>query len=120
MKVAIPVESKNGLTSKVYGHFGSSPYFAIYETEQGSVDFMANNHEEHEHGSCQPTAELSAGGVNAIVCGGMGFRAVNRFKELGIKVYFGENASTLDDVVLKWKNNEIKEFQIENACQGHQ
>ena len=33
MKICIPVETSSGMKSLVYGHFGSAPYFAIYDME---------------------------------------------------------------------------------------
>ena len=61
---------------------------------------------------------MNAAGVNAIVCSGMGFRAVNRFNELGIKVYFADNEHSVEGIVRKLKNNELKEFLIENDMPG--
>jgi len=38
MKIAIPAERNEGLSSKVFGHFGSAPFFAIYEEESKAVE----------------------------------------------------------------------------------
>ncbi len=119
MKIAIPSENTNGLESRLSGHFGSAPFFAIYDAEKDAVDFRENHHEEHIHGNCQPTAELSALGVGAIVCGGMGIRAINRFHELNIKVYHIGNATAVIDVVRMWKSRTLAELTAENACHGH-
>ena len=120
MILAIPTEKMNGLNSKVFGHFGIAPFYAIYNSDNENLEFMENRHEEHVHGSCQPTGELSAVGVNAIVCSGMGVRAVNRFNELKIKVFFADNEPLVEGIIRKWKNNDLKELSIENACHGHQ
>ena len=44
MKVAIPAGNSNGLDSIVYGHFGSAPFYAIYNSENGSVELKENRH----------------------------------------------------------------------------
>ncbi len=33
MKICFPVNSENGLDSIVFNHFGSAPFFIIFDTE---------------------------------------------------------------------------------------
>lgn len=119
MKIAIPASEQNGFLSSLSGHFGSAPFFALYNTESNSVEFLVNNHDSHEHGSCQPTSELHSAGVNAIVCQGMGVRAISKFNALGIKVLYADNCTSVEGVIRKLNNNELSEFSAEFGCQGH-
>ena len=50
MKLCIPVEKDNGMESAVYGHFGSAPVFAVYDTADGKTVFHDNGNMHHEHG----------------------------------------------------------------------
>ena len=42
MKICIPTETNQGNTAQVYGHFGSAPYFTIYDTEAKSLEVVDN------------------------------------------------------------------------------
>ncbi len=116
MKVAIPTENMNGLKSIVYGHFGSAPYYAVFEAETGALRFIDNGNKEHEHGQCQPADGLIENQVEAVVCGSMGIRAVEKLNALGMKVYYAENALSVDEIIMKYKKNELDELSAENAC----
>ncbi|MGC8766010.1 MAG: NifB/NifX family molybdenum-iron cluster-binding protein [Brevinematia bacterium] len=119
MKLAVAVEKDNGLNSRVYGHFGSAPYYAIYDDEACNLEVIRSDNDRRTHGNCQPTTTLSRKGVNAIVCGGMGYRAISGLNEMGIKVYYSPDSITLNEVIEKFKKNELKELSIEDACMGH-
>jgi len=119
MRLAIPVESSEELNSKVYGHFGSAPYYAIYDADSGNFEILKSENDHRVHGNCQPISLLSIKGVNAIVCGGMGVRAIGRLGEMSIKVYFCGDSITVSDVIQKWKENQLKELTIKDGCGGH-
>ena len=42
MRICIPTETKDGKTAKVYGHFGSAPYFTVYDTDKDTVEVIDN------------------------------------------------------------------------------
>ena len=42
MKLCIPTETNEGKNAKVYGHFGSAPYFTIVDTEKDTVEVIDN------------------------------------------------------------------------------
>jgi predicted Fe-Mo cluster-binding NifX family protein len=119
MILAIPTENMNGDQSLVYGHFGSAPYYAYYDSSDGKLDFTDNGNKEHEHGQCQPVDELREKKVEAVFCNGMGLRAVNNLNALGIKVYLALDAATVGDIVKIFKNGELKELLPADACQHH-
>ena len=120
MIIAIPTEKNIGMESPVYGHFGSAPFFALYNLADDTLSFLNNAEKEHEHGQCQPTGELKEKNVEAVVCGGMGMRAIRNLNQLGIKVYFSENAASIKGLIEKWKRDEIREIQAQDACGGHE
>ncbi|MEJ5284861.1 MAG: NifB/NifX family molybdenum-iron cluster-binding protein [Brevinematia bacterium] len=119
MKLAVAVGNNDGLNSKVYGHFGSSPYYAIYDDESNNLEVIKSDNDHKVHGNCQSTVLLSSKGVKAIICGGMGYKAQTKFNAMGIKVYFSDSSTTLNDVIENWKKKELKELSLEEACMGH-
>jgi len=36
MKICMPVSEAKGMDSVIYGHFGSAPFFAVYDTDKNS------------------------------------------------------------------------------------
>lgn len=119
MKFAIPVSEQNGMASAVFGHFGSAPFYAVYDEATASLSFIDNGNRVHEHGTCRPTGELKEKGVEAVVCGGMGARAIGNLNDLGIKVYFCADAASVSGILAMVQNEELREMRLENACNGH-
>lgn len=37
MKICMPTEPNNGLSSKVCDHFGSAPFFTVYDTDNSAL-----------------------------------------------------------------------------------
>ncbi|MFA5389051.1 MAG: NifB/NifX family molybdenum-iron cluster-binding protein [Candidatus Omnitrophota bacterium] len=118
MKICVPTETNEGKNAKVYGHFGSAPYFTIYDTEKESVDIIDNSNQHHAHGTCHPMNALGGNKIDAVVCGGMGGRAVQKLNEMGIKAYMAL-PGTVEDIVREFKKNTLKEITISNACSQH-
>ncbi|MFA5148002.1 MAG: NifB/NifX family molybdenum-iron cluster-binding protein [Candidatus Omnitrophota bacterium] len=118
MRVCIPTESKEGLSAKVHGHFGSAPFFAIYDTEKDEVKTVDNTNAHHLHGTCHPLGVLGLSSIDAVVCQGMGMRAVQKLNEANIKAYKA-SAETVADIIKKFKGNELDEITAQNACAQH-
>ena len=85
MKICIPVERNDGMKSQVYGHFGSAPFFAVYDMDVKELEMIENGNSHHEHGMCNPLGALSGKNIGAVVCGGMGAGAVAKLNAAGIK-----------------------------------
>lgn len=118
MRVCIPTETNEGKNSQVYGHFGSAPYFTICDTDKDSVEVVANNNQHHSHGTCHPMGVLTGKKINAVVCGGMGARAVQLLNDAEIKAYRAD-ASTVEEIIKKLKDKKLEEITVENACAQH-
>lgn len=118
MKICIPTETNKGKEAIVYGHFGSAPFFTIYDTVNASVEIIPNANEHHAHGMCQPIAALNGKIVNAVVTGGAGTRAVQKLNEGGIKVYRAVKG-TVADIAAHFASGELEEISVKNACVQH-
>ena len=92
MRVAVTYDNGN-----VFGHFGRTEQFKVYDIEGGKVvnsQIIGTNGE-----GCGALAGiLSIANVDALICGGIGGGAVNAIQETGIKLYAGANGNT-DDVI---------------------
>ena len=118
MRVCIPTETNEGKESQVYGHFGSAPYFTIYDTVSSKFEIIDNANQHHAHGTCQPLSGLADKKISAVICGGMGVRAVAMLNNAGIKAYRSP-CEKVDDVIVKYLAGNLKEITIDNACANH-
>jgi predicted Fe-Mo cluster-binding NifX family protein len=118
MRICIPTETNEGENAKVYGHFGSAPYFTIYDTEKDSFEVIDNSNKHHTHGTCHPMGELNGKRIDAVICGGMGARAVRKLNETGIKAYI-TSAGTVKETVLNFRQDKLEEITSVNACSQH-
>lgn len=118
MNICVPVENNDGMRSKVYGHFGSAPFFAICDMVSGKVEFMDNGNLHHEHGQCNPVGALAGRKVSGILVGGIGARALQRLNETGLKVYRAPQGP-LSEAIELFKNGALSELSVSDCCQGH-
>ncbi len=112
MKIAIPVE--NGM---LCSHFGHAPQFAIVEIE-GS-DIKASSIETpppHEPGVLPRW--LKEMGVDHVICGGIGARAVELLNQAGIEVSAGVGSDDPAKVVEAFIRGELQGASGP-TCSGH-
>ena len=119
MKICIPTEEPMGLDSVAYGHFGSAPYFLIYDSETKEIEVLNNNEAEHEHGQCNPVTPLKDKGVQAVVVAGMGARALQNLQSIGITAYRIENGTKVQTIIENLDLNKLEKLAVENCCQSH-
>ncbi len=118
MKICFPVESDRGLDSEVFGHFGSAPFFLIFNSETKSIDTINNQDLGHAHGMCNPLEALNGRRVDAIVVGGIGAGAINKLNGMGIQVYRALKGTIQDNIAL-FEKSTMSEIKAEHACGGH-
>jgi predicted Fe-Mo cluster-binding NifX family protein len=118
MKVCFPIKENEGLESVVYGHFGSAPYFMIYDTDKKESKIINNSDQHHEHGMCQPLKALNGEEVDAILVGGIGSGALTKLNAQDIKVYKASEGTISKNLELI-KNNKLVEFNVDSSCESH-
>ncbi|OGD24299.1 MAG: hypothetical protein A2Y56_14290 [Candidatus Aminicenantes bacterium RBG_13_63_10] len=118
MKICIPTETGLGLKARVYGHFGSAPFFTLADTETGDIETRDNQGRVHEHGACHPAGAIEGLGVKAVVCGGMGLRAIQKLREAGIEVY-RSMAATVEEALREVRENRVEKLTDDQACLHH-
>jgi predicted Fe-Mo cluster-binding NifX family protein len=118
MKICFPTETNQGLNAPLYGHFGSAPFFTFADTETSILEVRDNQGQVHAHGACHPVGALEGLGIQAVVCGGMGLRALQKFEEAGIEVYRSE-ALTVEEALLEIREKRSEKLTAEGACAHH-
>lgn len=123
MRICIPVEGTKGLDEKIFGHFGSSPYFLVYDTESKEMKTIKNTNDHHIHGACQPTGLLEVEKISAVISAGMGRNAVLKLNNSGVKVYVINNDSiedlTAEKAIQLFQEGKFIELTVDMACHGH-
>lgn len=107
MKIAISTDS-----GKVSAHFGRCPEFTTVEIENGEV-VERERIENPGHKRGYLPKFLKERGVDCIVAGGMGRRAVSMFEDFDIRTITGVNGD-IGDVIRKIIDGEIE--GAENLC----
>ena len=122
MKIAVTVESNNGLDSIVAEHFGRAPCFMLVDVENGEViatqGIVNPFAEAHQPG--QVPGYIHEQKANVILSGGMGGRAIGFFEQLGIKAATGANG-TVRQALENYLGGKLKEAApcLESAAHGH-
>lgn len=114
MIFCIPTTSKsdNALLSD---HFGSSPYYAFYNSESKSLDFVENK--GHHHGSCSPAETVLSKEGQAALLKGLGKNAYRKFSDLGIKIYITDSID-LGEAIAQIDSGNLSELNFSDACGG--
>jgi predicted Fe-Mo cluster-binding NifX family protein len=117
MKISIPTIDENGLDGIVEQHFGKAPTYTIIDSETEEVTIIPND-SEHTGGVGLPPEYLHKNGVDIMLCGGLGFKAVRMFESYGIKVFVGASG-TVKDTLEAWKAGKLQNANAENSCSEH-
>ena len=101
MRVAISTDG-----DLVSAHFGRCPLFTIVDISEGKVmDKQVIENPGHQPGFIPKF--LHERGVECIVCGGMGRRAINFFTELNIKTIIGVTGK-IDETLAKLEKGTLE------------
>lgn len=91
MRIAVSSEQNQGLESVAAHHFGRCPYYVIVDVNDHhitAVESIANPYYQ-AHRPGQVPAFIREQGVDKMVAGGMGRRAIALFQQYGIEAYTG-------------------------------
>ena len=99
--IAVPSNNPGGMDAELAGHFGHCDMFTLVNIEEGKVsEVKILPSIPHEQGGCMaPVQYLAQNGVKTLIAGGMGFRPLMGFNQVGIDVYFGGDAQTVGQAV---------------------
>ena len=101
MRIAFSAASDQGLESPINGHFGRCPFYVFVDLDESnqvsSVRTITNEHAK-KHAPGQLPAYIRDEGVNVMISGGMGGRAVNFFHEFDIDVATGASGTVQESL----------------------
>ena len=117
MKICFPVEKDEGLASIVFDHFGSAPFFLVFDTETETYIKIENQGRDHLSGSCTPVTDLDGYPVDAIIAMGIGAGSLIGLSKAGFRIYQAQGNTIKENLTL-WKDGLFKKI-IPVACSGH-
>ena len=120
MLIAVPSDAPGGLDASVSAHFGHCHAFTIVRVDDGQIGDVTNiPNAGHEHGGCMaPVMLLHQNQVEALIAGGMGMRPLAGFQQVGITVYFKEEAESVREAVQLVLDGEARVFGPAQTCSG--
>jgi predicted Fe-Mo cluster-binding NifX family protein len=119
MRLCIPTTDDRGRQGRLSDHFGSAPYFTIVDDAADTVDIVRNSHARHQPGHCDAAKGLEAHRVDAVLCLGLGRRALAGLEAVGIRV-FVTPAADVDGAVAAFREGRMMPLTAETACGGGQ
>lgn len=117
MKIAIPSMDDTGLQAAVASHFGQASFFTIVDPDTVEVTVQPNTG-HHGDGQQTPATDIADAGATAVLCGGLGRRAVRFFAEAGIEVYM-DAQGTVQEAIDAHRRGELPAATEAAACPGH-
>lgn len=110
MKIAIACE--NG---QVSAHFGHCPEYRVFDVEEGRIAGSSSLPNPGHQPGVLP-GFLASHGVNCIIAGGMGPKAVELFEQNNVKVVMGASGE-VSQVIARYLDGTLELGQ--SACEHH-
>jgi predicted Fe-Mo cluster-binding NifX family protein len=118
MKIAITA-TKNSPTGDIDPRFGRASFFAIYDTDDGTISFVDNNLNlsASRGAGIQAAQNVIATGAKVVITGNCGPKAFKTLNAAKIKVSTGASGN-IEKIIEKYKRGEIKYTDLANV-EGH-
>jgi predicted Fe-Mo cluster-binding NifX family protein len=107
LKIAFTTSGRS-LDSLLDPRFGRAPGFLIYETDDGSTEYISNtqNYNAVQGAGIQSAQNLGGAGVSAVVTGHCGPKAYSVLTRAGIKVY-NTNLATVAEALEALRSGDM-------------
>jgi predicted Fe-Mo cluster-binding NifX family protein len=117
MKLCLPTVHDGGPAARLSDHFGSAPFFTLVDSETGAVEVITNPQGAHAHRACDAARAIAAHDVGAVVCLGLGRRALASLERAGIPV-FVSSTGTVGGAVDAFRAGRLPRLRTDAACGG--
>lgn len=121
-KVAVPVDTQDGLTAVRSGHFGHASMFTLVELDSGQIERVVNlPNTSHGAGGCMSVVKhLKANGVDTVIAAGMGGGPYQGLQSVGIEVLFADRKEHPDvgSVITALLDEWLTSLQNGQLCRG--
>ncbi len=114
--IGIPTINEGGLLSDISMHFGRTPYLTIIKVENDEIINIDTIEIQGKHtgGTKTPAEIISNSGVDVLLCGNLGPKAVSMLQNSGIEVYSGASGK-VQDAFKAWQTGMLQ-LADENSC----
>ena len=109
MKIAVATDDNMGLDAIVSHHFGRCPYYIVVDVDDDEikdVEAVKNPFYESHGQSGEVPNFIHSLGVEVIISGGMGPKAIGFFQQLGVKAFTGASG-IVGDVIKNYISGQI-------------
>jgi len=109
MKISIATDDNMGLDAVISHHFGRCPYYIVVDVDDKEIkDVKAVKNPFYEsHGQTGEVPNfIHSLGVDVIISGGMGPKAIGFFQQLGIQAFTGASGR-VGDVIKNYMSGQI-------------
>ena len=117
MKICFPVDNDKAAKSKVRDHFGSAPFYIVYDDSSKEFFTVSNKDLDHQREQCNPMESFKDVKIDAVVVGSIGTAAVRMFNASGVKVYKGI-VGTVEKNIVEFNQVGMPEFTVKSSCKG--
>lgn len=119
-RIAVPSSQPGGMQSALGAHFGHCDCYTVVEVEEGQVAQVSTlPNVPHVQGGCMaPVNYLSENGITVLLAGGMGMRPLMGFQQVGIQVYHGGEATSVQEAIEAFLHGHLQVFSQNNTCGG--
>ena len=119
-RIAIPTAAPGGMDAAIDAHFGHCATYTLVDVENGSIKGVTVVPScPHVQGGCMaPVNYLADNKVQALISGGMGMRPLMGFNQVGIQVYHGSGAPTVNAAVQAFLHASLPVFTVDQTCGG--
>jgi predicted Fe-Mo cluster-binding NifX family protein len=95
MRIAISADNRNGLDSVISPHFGRCPHYILVDVDGHEVKAVnvVDNPYYGQHSPGTVPDFIQSQGVNVMLTGGMGRRAIAFFEQLGVEAVSGASGT---------------------------
>lgn len=118
MKVCIPTMGDRGLAEAISPHFGRGAGFTFVDTDTNEVKIVDNTGEHGGGAGLTPGQIIVQEGADAVLCSGLGRRAIMIFEQNGVEVFTGATG-TVEDAIKAWEGSSLKGATDADACAEH-
>lgn len=115
MKLIVPAVDVGNFDTKIHDNFGRASYFALFDTEDSSIEFFENTAAGKRSGAGVSAAQLCADkGADAVVAYHFGPKAFSALKAADIEVF-----ELNEQKLLKEAYNDFRNNKLTKASPGH-
>ncbi|MDJ0783777.1 MAG: NifB/NifX family molybdenum-iron cluster-binding protein [Desulfosarcinaceae bacterium] len=118
--IAVPSSTPGGTDAPLGAHFGHCDLYTLIYVADNTVKRVAViPNVPHQQGGCMaPVKYLASKGVKILIAGRMGLRPLMGFNQVGIDVYHGGDAATVDEAIAAMLAGRLSRFSQQHTCGG--